>query len=76
MTIPDAVLPTSPNLSPPKNGRRCAGTSVTGAALLAGVRMLRQIVPLVRHHHERFDGKGYPDGSRAMTSRASPGSSP
>ena len=36
----------------------------TGAAWLARVPALQKIVPLVRHHHERFDGKGYPDGLR------------
>ncbi len=23
---------------------------------------LIDVVPVIRHHHERFDGKGYPDG--------------
>ena len=33
-----------------------------GAALLARLGYLESIVPLIAHHHEHFDGKGYPDG--------------
>ncbi|HEY9841844.1 MAG TPA: HD domain-containing phosphohydrolase [Candidatus Obscuribacterales bacterium] len=31
------------------------------AALLKNVQCLADHAPLVRHHHERFDGNGYPD---------------
>ncbi len=34
----------------------------TGARLLEHIPQLREVIPIVRHHHERFDGKGYPDG--------------
>jgi diguanylate cyclase (GGDEF)-like protein/PAS domain S-box-containing protein len=30
--------------------------------IISEVEALQQLVPIVRHHHERFDGKGYPDG--------------
>jgi DICT domain-containing protein len=33
-----------------------------GARMLEGVVGLRDCVPVVRHHHERWDGRGYPDG--------------
>jgi putative nucleotidyltransferase with HDIG domain len=35
---------------------------VLGASIVAEIDHLRQVVPIVRHHHERFDGSGYPDG--------------
>jgi putative nucleotidyltransferase with HDIG domain len=35
---------------------------VQGAQILSGMESLREVVPLVRHHHERIDGGGYPDG--------------
>lgn len=35
---------------------------VKGAQILAPLDFLKQVIPLVRHHHERYDGKGYPDG--------------
>jgi putative nucleotidyltransferase with HDIG domain len=36
--------------------------SVIGEAIVKPVRSLQKVVSLVRHHHERFDGGGYPDG--------------
>jgi putative two-component system response regulator len=35
-----------------------------GDELLATVRSLDDVRPIVRHHHERIDGRGYPDGLR------------
>lgn len=35
---------------------------VRGAEFLNNFKALRSLLPMVRHHHERFDGKGYPDG--------------
>ncbi len=40
---------------------------VIGDALCAGLRTLRSVRPIVRHHHERLDGSGYPDGLRSGT---------
>jgi putative nucleotidyltransferase with HDIG domain len=36
--------------------------TVAGAQILSRVEFPYPIVPVVRHHHERWDGKGYPDG--------------
>ncbi|TAK35428.1 MAG: diguanylate cyclase [Chloroflexota bacterium] len=33
-----------------------------GAEILKSVRGLLRIISCVRHHHERYDGSGYPDG--------------
>jgi len=33
-----------------------------GEHILSKVAALVQVLPIVRHHHERFDGAGYPDG--------------
>jgi putative nucleotidyltransferase with HDIG domain len=33
-----------------------------GARILAKLSRMRDAVPIVRHHHERWDGAGYPDG--------------
>jgi HD-GYP domain-containing protein (c-di-GMP phosphodiesterase class II) len=39
--------------------------SVIGAQIIAPIAFLTGTVDLIRHHHERFDGSGYPDGLRA-----------
>lgn len=36
--------------------------SITGAHILSAISVFKDVVPIVRHHHERMDGKGYPDG--------------
>jgi hypothetical protein len=36
--------------------------SEIGEGILANVETYAEIAPVVRHHHERFDGQGYPDG--------------
>ena len=36
--------------------------TVKGAEIISTVPDLRPILPIVRSHHERWDGKGYPDG--------------
>jgi len=35
---------------------------VIGAHILQDVKQIKDIIPGVLHHHERFDGKGYPGG--------------
>ncbi|MGI6176760.1 MAG: HD domain-containing phosphohydrolase [Christensenellales bacterium] len=35
---------------------------IKGAMILSAVSMFQDVVPIVRHHHERVDGQGYPDG--------------
>ena len=29
--------------------------------IITGIKKLENIIPIVRHHHERWDGRGYPD---------------
>ncbi|MEX2271456.1 MAG: HD domain-containing phosphohydrolase [Vicinamibacterales bacterium] len=36
--------------------------AVIGEALCGDLQLLRAVRPIVRHHHERRDGSGYPDG--------------
>jgi HD-GYP domain-containing protein (c-di-GMP phosphodiesterase class II) len=37
---------------------------VTGVSLLSNYRGFEAILPMIRHHHEAFDGSGWPDGQR------------
>ncbi len=33
-----------------------------GVRLLAGINLPWEVIPLIRHHHEHYDGTGYPSG--------------
>ncbi len=38
------------------------GHPLRGVGLLGPIKQLSRIIPCIRHHHERLDGSGYPDG--------------
>ncbi|MBI3988136.1 MAG: response regulator [candidate division NC10 bacterium] len=59
--VPDAVLLKPGPLTPEE---RVAMTqhAVLGAALLRSLKTFQGVVPIIRHHHEKYDGSGYPDG--------------
>jgi putative nucleotidyltransferase with HDIG domain len=33
-----------------------------GVKIVEGIDFFREMIPMIRHHHEHFDGSGYPDG--------------
>jgi len=35
---------------------------IYAANILESIPQLHEIIPVIKHHHERFDGNGYPDG--------------
>ena len=38
--------------------------SIEGERICSPMNSLRDVLPIIRHHHERMDGSGYPDGLR------------
>ena len=59
--IPDAIL-MKPSALDHDEWLVMQQHTVIGANLVAGLKSMRLTVPIVRHHHERWDGSGYPDG--------------
>jgi putative two-component system response regulator len=59
--IPDAVLLKTDRLTESEY-RQIKEHPLIGDRLCGELRSLRQVRPIVRHHHERLDGSGYPDG--------------
>jgi putative two-component system response regulator len=61
--IPDAILLKTDRLTRAEH-EAMKQHAVIGDRLCGELRSLRRVRPIVRHHHERFDGSGYPDGLR------------
>jgi putative two-component system response regulator len=61
VVVPDAILLKPGPLSDEETAvmRR---HPVVGEHICAPLRTFRPVLPIIRHHHERFDGSGYPDG--------------
>lgn len=69
IAIPDAIL-CKPGRLTPEEFEIMKTHTVQGADLLARIPQMRTIsayryaIDIARHHHERWDGRGYPDGLR------------
>ena len=61
LAIPDHVLRKSGPLDPEEFQLMKSHTTV-GDSLCGNLRSLEPVRPIIRHHHERYDGSGYPDG--------------
>jgi putative two-component system response regulator len=61
VAIPDAVL-LKPGLLTRSESTLMQQHSLVGDKLCSQLRSLAAVRPIIRHHHERLDGSGYPDG--------------
>jgi len=61
LAIPDAVLRKQTTLEPHEY-ELIKSHTIIGESLIANMRSLRPVRVIIRHHHERLDGSGYPDG--------------
>ncbi len=58
--VPDAILQKAGKLTDPEFAKM-KEHPVVGFNILSGLKMLTDELVIVRSHHERYDGKGYPD---------------
>lgn len=61
--IPDEVLKKGTNLTPAE-WDIMKQHPIYGETICKPLRSLRLVLPIIRHHHEHWNGSGYPDGLR------------
>src|SRR5438034_6360101 len=60
LAVPDHILNKPGTLTPAEFEKMKVHTNV-GAEILSRVNFPYPVLPIVKHHHERWDGRGYPD---------------
>src|SRR4029450_2150732 len=63
LAIPEHILNKPAKLTAPEL-QTVKQHSRIGAEILSSIEFPFPVVPIVRHHHENWDGSGYPDGLR------------
>jgi len=63
LAVPEHIINKPGRLSP-EEFEKMKIHPIVGAEILERVNFPYPVVPIVRSHHERWDGKGYPDGLR------------
>jgi putative two-component system response regulator len=61
VTIPDVILKKHSGLTP-EEWTIMKQHPITGEEICRPLRSLRDVLPIIRHHHEHWNGTGYPDG--------------
>jgi diguanylate cyclase (GGDEF)-like protein/putative nucleotidyltransferase with HDIG domain len=61
LAVPDAILLKPASLTDEEWALMCTHAE-EGASIINRLGFLSDAVPAIRHHHERYDGRGYPDG--------------
>lgn len=61
LAVPEHII-TKPGRLTPEEFERMKVHPVVGAEILERVQFPYQVVPIVRSHHEKWNGSGYPDG--------------
>ncbi len=61
VSIPDDVLKKGAGLTP-EDWKLMKQHPIVGEDICRPLKSFRNVLPIIRHHHERWDGKGYPDG--------------
>jgi putative nucleotidyltransferase with HDIG domain len=61
IALPESVL-NKPGSLDPDEWALIKRHPVESAEIVGGVGSYRAYIPAIRHHHERYDGRGYPDG--------------
>ena len=60
VTVPESIL-TKPGRLTPEELERVKRHSIVGAEIVEALPFRHSLAPIIRHHHERWDGGGYPD---------------
>jgi putative two-component system response regulator len=63
IAVPDEILRKGSNLNP-QEWSIMKQHPVTGENICKPLKSMRVVLPIIRNHHEHFDGSGYPDGKR------------
>jgi diguanylate cyclase (GGDEF)-like protein/putative nucleotidyltransferase with HDIG domain len=63
LAVPDHIL-NKPGALTAAEYERTKLHTIVGAEIMDRVGFPYPVVPIIRHHHERWDGRGYPDGLR------------
>jgi putative two-component system response regulator len=61
LSVPESIL-LKPGPLTPEERKIMEQHTIAGERICAPLRSFRHVLPIIRHHHEKWDGSGYPDG--------------